>query len=58
MPLHLILILTAAIAFMLWMAFQDAGEDGLHEPQTETDDAACADRLDADAEAKPCQLAA
>ena len=37
MPLHLILIMTAAIVFMLWLAFADAGETELAELQAETD---------------------
>jgi hypothetical protein len=37
MPLHLILIMTGSIAFILWLAFQDAGEAELHELQAETE---------------------
>jgi hypothetical protein len=37
MPLHLILIMTAAIVFMLWLAFADGGEAELRELQAETD---------------------
>jgi len=37
MPLHLILIMTAALAFMLWLAFQDGGEAELRELQAEAE---------------------
>jgi hypothetical protein len=37
MPLHLILIMTAAIAFMLWLAFQDDGEAELGELEGDAD---------------------
>jgi hypothetical protein len=37
MPLHLVIIMTASIAFMLWLAFQDSGEAELRELQAEAD---------------------
>lgn len=37
MPLHLILVMTASIAFMLWLAFQDGGEAELLDLQADTD---------------------
>jgi hypothetical protein len=36
MPLHLVLIMTAALSFMLWLAF-DGDEAELREPQPDTD---------------------
>jgi hypothetical protein len=43
MPLHLILIMLAALALMLWLAFQDGGDaelEALLEDQDAADDAA------------------
>jgi hypothetical protein len=48
MPLHLILIMTAAIAFMLWLALGDGGAAELCELQAETDAHAHPDLLHAD----------
>jgi hypothetical protein len=58
MPLHLILIMTAAISFMLWLAFQDGGEAELCEFDVETDADPRADPVCANDEVEVRRLAA
>jgi hypothetical protein len=56
MSFHLILIMTTAIAFMLWLAFQDAGEAELRELQAQTDALAHPDLVHADQDVEARQL--
>jgi hypothetical protein len=58
MPLHLIFIMTAAIAFMLWLAFQDGGEAELRELLAEADADARPDLIHADDDVEARRLAA
>lgn len=37
MPVHLIFIMMASIALMLWLAFEDGGDAELPDLQAETD---------------------